>query len=85
MSLIQLIDRFLSFFFSSKLSLSSPLFTSGEGGPPAAPGPYASRWQTWGTQVSLPHRVTPGSFPRYLTPTEGQPEARDTPSLALEE
>ena len=48
----------------------SPLFTSGEGGPPAAPGPLVSCWQKRGTWVSsdAPARGR-WPFPRYLTPT----------------
>jgi len=42
-----------------QIPLSFPLFTSGEGGPPAAPGPPASRWQNEGSQQSF------ARFPRY--------------------
>ncbi len=53
--------------FLQQTSLSSPLFTSGEGGPPAAPGPPASRWQKGGSEApsAAPARdICP--FPRYL-------------------
>ena len=55
---------------SQQTSLISPLFTSGEGGPPAAPGPSASCWQKRGTEArstAVARDICP--FPRYLMAT----------------
>ena len=69
MSLKQLIDCFPS-FYSQQTSLSSPLFTSGEGGPPAHPGPLASCWPNRGTEdSSSAHARDIWPFPRYLIAT----------------